>query len=402
MDTTIPETALLEFDQNYAQLKKIHESLRHVRGSSIPEPVLQEFGIALHSIDVDSGLSSSSSGPPYFLPSPDAEDIDQLCGDFKRDIFVRYRQHSFERLDDMVYGSTQYQLLDSFLQYQKRLKDRNIQYLETEDNGDEMSETDSAYKSGEDSGNEAGNNNHDNNNDHNHDDKESSEWDSGEESDGHISKEESEDESDEEQWYNHSIDWRGAETLAPKYWVVTNYYDSWRQPNQKAQEGHHAFRQVRRGQATSPYQGHRWAVIMTDESDDDCPSVTELLALVNEILKAMSAWKKKATELENSCIHRVFPVAIISYDKYLKVRVLHGYYYDGTLNVQFTEVLDFFEIGRYAYYDERFNYFLNPEHEDEYCSLMGSLTRWTWPLAQGDTTQPVSSSSAPAKASFGR
>lgn len=70
---------------------------------------------------------------------------------------------------------------------------------------------------------------------------------------------------------------------------------------------------VRTGSITNPLRCHQWAVATIDKSDIARPSITELLVLTSQMLKAVKSEKKRLRGLradESNHVHLFSPVCI--------------------------------------------------------------------------------------------
>ncbi|KAJ5940896.1 hypothetical protein N7516_001064 [Penicillium verrucosum] len=218
--------------------------------------------------------------------------------------------------------------------------------------------------------------------------EETSEWDSNEESDKeseeHLERRRKRREElcrlNEERWRKI---YEAEEARMVYEWNVYHYPGYyWFKPL----ENHHDFRIIRTGRRNNPFQCHQWAMALIDMSDENRPSITELVVLANRMLKAMNLQKRRlsTSQNDNNQLHHLFPTTIVTFDKYNRARVLSGYY-DGGLKVHFTESLDFDPCTRYVFQgsiDER-----EWVSDHEYGDMMRRLAAWTWPIAQMNTAQ---------------
>ncbi|KAJ6177753.1 hypothetical protein N7519_008214 [Penicillium mononematosum] len=164
------------------------------------------------------------------------------------------------------------------------------------------------------------------------------------------------------------------------YQSVTLHKERHRSYRFKPLEDNHDFEIIRTGHRNNPLQCRQWAVALIDMSDEDRPSITELVVLANRMLKAMNLQKNTSQHIAE----RQQPTTIVTFDKYPRARVLSGYY-DGGLKVHFTETLDFYPCTRYEIkgsFDER-----EWVSDVEYGDMMRRLAAWTWPIAQMNTAQ---------------
>ncbi|OJJ45353.1 hypothetical protein ASPZODRAFT_2109743 [Penicilliopsis zonata CBS 506.65] len=139
---------------------------------------------------------------------------------------------------------------------------------------------------------------------------------------------------------------------------------------------------------------HWLGSVKIDQSGDDgCPSTTEVLVLVMRILNGMAyqhKWNidKKDPELKSGCapkkLFHMYPTMIVTIDPRGKARVLWAYF-DGTLHVQFSRLLDF---GQFAIQPPSGKRYLNCIDVRKYFEMMDILVKWAWPVIQGDTTRP--------------
>ncbi|KAJ5534013.1 hypothetical protein N7527_000267 [Penicillium freii] len=412
-DPSIPEVLLERFNQSYDHMKNIHAALRKMEGASITDETMEHLSISVAKMEMETGCPS-----PYFAPSEE-----------------RMPDPTFEKLEDEPFASQQwnwgppdskeppyYYLMIAFLYYQTDMKWLN-RYLPEEqedeksseeseedmhqdeddekkhnskqegnkspDGGEEhMCQEDMCEKENDEkelNGKQEGNESPEGSEEHMCEHEETSEWESNEES-------EKESEEHLEQRLKRREELRRlneerrrkiyeAEEARMVYeWNVYHYY-GFEHP-----KDHHGFRIIRTGHRNNPLQCHQWAVALIDMSDENRPSITELVVLANRILKAMNLQKRRLGTLQsdNNQLHHLFPTTIVTFDKYTRARVLSGYY-DGGLKVHFTESLDFDPCTRYEFKGS----LLEREwvSDAEYGDMMRRLAAWTWPIAQMNTAQ---------------
>ncbi|KAF3015465.1 retrotransposon-like protein 1 [Penicillium rubens] len=420
-DPSIPEVLLERFGQSYGHIKNIHAALRKMEGASITDETMERLSISVSKMEMETGSPS-----PYFTPS--AQQMpDPLQEKLEDDPFANQEWNwgpPASRWPPYFF------LMQAFLYYQTSMKWLNRYLPEDQEDGKspEKSEEETSKENmrqeendeKELNGKQEGNKSPDGSEEHmsqedmrekENDENElngqqegpgSPEW-SEEHMCGHEetsewdSDEESEKESEEhlKQRRKRRAELRRlyeerqrkiyeAEEARMVYeWNVYHYPGTY---SYKPLENHHDFDIIRTGHRNNPLQCHQWVVALVDVSDENRPSITELVVLANRMLKAMNLQKRRlsTSQNDNNQFHHLFPTTIVTFDKYNRARVLSGYY-DGGLKVHFTEPLDFDERTRYVFQGSLFE--RDWVSDPYYAEMMRRLAAWTWPKAQMNTAQ---------------
>ncbi|KAJ5944083.1 hypothetical protein N7516_004251 [Penicillium verrucosum] len=136
-----------------------------------------------------------------------------------------------------------------------------------------------------------------------------------------------------------------------------------------------------------PHKCHACALVDVILCGHDCPSTSELIALVSWGFRGMLhqlEWLTKGIEPEDiHMLNEVFPTMIIVFDQRCCARVLYGYF-DDRFQVQFTPVLNFKEFTEVS--SSSLEGYMGQIDKKKYYDMMHSLLRWAWPLCHHLTT----------------
>ncbi|KAI2712143.1 hypothetical protein CBS147332_5779 [Penicillium roqueforti] len=382
-DLSIPEVLLRRFNHSYDHMKDIHAALRKMEGASITDKTMEHLGISVAEMDLKTGSES-----PYFTPNGAEHVPDPTRERIQEEPFVSRRWERGFRSPRRPLPS--YYLMSAFLYYQTAIKWLN-RYLPKDEEDGKSTEGDEEMREQKNDENERnGVQGVDESSEESEEDM-CSEWDSDEESDKESEEhEEQRRKRQEERWRQIAERQRKtdeAEEARMVYeWNVYHYpmpYDF------EPREDHHDFKIVRTGKRNNPLQCHQWAVALIDESDENRPSITELLVLATRMLKAMNSQKRLfgTSQDENIQLHHLFPTTIVTFDDHTRARVISGYY-DNGLKVHFTESVDFewCTTDKYDYGELWDREWVN---DTWYGKLMSYLVAWAWPLAQMNTVQTL-------------
>ncbi|KAF9242245.1 hypothetical protein DTO006G1_6413 [Penicillium roqueforti] len=383
MDLSISEVLLRRFNHSYDHMKDIHAALRKMEGASITDETMEHLGISVAEMDLKTGSES-----PYFAPNGAEHVPDPTQEKIREEPFVSRRW-------EWGLWSTRrplpsYYLMSAFLYYQTAIKWLN-RYLPKDQEDEKSTEADEEMREQNNDEKERSSVQGVDESSEESEEDMCSEWDSDEESDKESEEHEVQRRKRQEEWWRQIAERQRkideAEEARMVYeWNVYHYpmpYDF------ESRENHHDFKIVRTGNRNNPLQCHQWAVALIDESDENRPSITELLVLATRMLKAMNSQKRRVgtSQDENIQLHHLFPTTIVTFDDHTRARVLSGYY-DNGLKVHFTESVDFewCTTDKYNYGDLLDREWVN---DSWYGELMSDLVAWAWPLAQMNTVQTL-------------
>ena len=136
--------------------------------------------------------------------------------------------------------------------------------------------------------------------------------------------------------------------------------------------------------------------------DNSRPSRDEIVVLVHTMLTTMICEKPSVVDDRPSRYDSVFPVGLplcgyifllntdtkrktilVVFDCAGHSRIISGYY-DGTLHVQFTRILDFSEYGILPPVGTSY---LDSIDKEKFYQMMNLLLKWAWPIALGITNK---------------
>ncbi|PLB51022.1 hypothetical protein P170DRAFT_509069 [Aspergillus steynii IBT 23096] len=121
---------------------------------------------------------------------------------------------------------------------------------------------------------------------------------------------------------------------------------------------------------------------------DKLPSISEVLAAVDEILHSMRSQRDELQNKEfkqgSTAFNHILPRLILLRDSRGHRRLLYAYFDGSRLNVQFTELLHFEQFAVTPPPGTAYRDFINLSL---YHDMIDQLLKWAWPVVQGDTSE---------------